>query len=258
MGAYSGALSEAARFPRYTSVPGVSGGHVEPTEEADPFSPEPTGVQQTTADVWQPQDVSQQTEMIMRPVSHWADLESPVPSNIEGPDEDIAATTRWLANHSQMDYRPDLYVPYKHATQGLSIDYTDGRRPQGPSLEALQMGRNSYDITNAPSEVYGGDRYRVGTWVEIHGQYQFWTKQGQDGWLRAYAGLEPQLPVDKERVADSAPYTPNSSGTSTWAPGSAWQAPSSFALPSETASSDFVLSMEGQAPEDEFDDGGRL
>jgi len=257
MGAYSGALSAAAHYPRYTSVPGVSGGHVEPVEEPDPFSPEPTGVQQTTADVWQPQDVSQQTDMIVRPVSHWADLQQPVPSNIEGPDEDIAATSRWLANHSVEDYRPLTYIPYKHASQGLSIAYTEGRHPQAPSLEALQMGTNSYDITNAPSEVYGGERYRLGTWVEVHGLYEFWTKQGQDSWLRAYSGLEPAFPVDKPRVEDSAPYTPNSSGTATWTQ-SQWQSPSDFALPSETSISDYQLSTESTGAELGFDDGGRL
>jgi hypothetical protein len=256
--AYTGALSAQAHYPRYTSVPGVTGGHVNPSEDPDPFDPAPEGVQQTTADVWQPADVSQHTDMVMQPIHHWATgLQRPVPSNIEGPDEDLAATARMLENHGMVAYQPNVYAPYKHASQGRLIEYTEGRRPQGPSLEALQMGTNSYDATNAPSEVYGGDRYRLGTHIEDFGLYEFHTKQGQDGWLRAYTGLEPQFPVDKPRVEDSAPYVPNSSGTTTWLQ-TQWQTLSSFALPSETSLSDYEAAQEQPPVDAGFDDGGRL
>lgn len=252
---YTGALAAAAHFPSYTSVPGVSGGHIQRVSAPDPFSPEPANVQATTEDVWQPEDVSTHTEMMVEPVSHWADLQRPVPSNVEGPDDDVAATARMLANHQVVQYRPNKYVPYKHADQGRHIAYVDGRRPQEPSVEAFLMGRNSYDATNAPSEVYGGDRYRLGTWIEDFGLYEYWTKQGQDGWLRAYTGLEPQMPVTKERIADSAPYTPNSSGTATWTLPQ-WQRPSLFSLPSETSMSDYELAAQGEpAPSDFYDDG---
>ncbi|MGW2795179.1 hypothetical protein ACWC9H_35380 [Streptomyces sp. NPDC001251] len=254
---YSGALSQLAHFPRYTSVPGVSGGHIEPESEPDPFSPNPPPVQPTTADVWQPEDVSQHTEMMVKPVSHWADLQRPVPSNVEGTDDDLATTARMLANHSVVEYRPLTYIPYKHATQGLTIEYVDGRRPVQPSTEAFLMGRNSYDATNQPSEVYGGDRYRVGTEIERFGRYEYWTKQGQDGWLRAYTGLNPAFPVDKPRIEDSAPYTPNSAGTTTWVQNQ-FQAPSTFALPSESAMSDFQLATGAPTPEGTFDDGSRM
>lgn len=254
---YTGALSQLAHFPRYTSVAGVSGGHIQPESTPDPFSPAPPPVQQTTADVWQPEDPSTYTEMMVKPVTHWAGLQEPVPSNIEGPDEDLAATARMLANHSVVEYRPNTYPTYKHATQGLTIAYVDGRRPVQPSTEAFLMGRNSYDATNAPSEVYGGDRYRVGTEIERFGHYDYWTKQGQDGWLRAYTGLNPQFPVDKPRVEDSAPYTPNSAGTTTWVQNQ-WQDPSSFALPSESSISDFQLASAAPAVQGSFDDGGRM
>ncbi|MFV6033161.1 hypothetical protein [Streptomyces sp. NPDC056264] len=252
--AYTGALSQQAHFPRYISVPGVSGGHVQPTEDPDPFEPAQPNVQQTTVDAWLPQEPSFHTDMQVKPRTHWADLQQPVPSNIEGPDEDLAATARMLANHSVVDFRPDQYIPYRHATEGRTIEYTEGRRPVEPSMEALLAGQNSYDFTNHPSEVYGGERYRLGTRIEDFGHYEFWTQQGQDAWLRAYSGLEPAFPVDKPRVENSAPYTPNSSGTTTWLL-SPFQDPSSFALPSETSISDFALGNGSGAVNQDFDEG---
>lgn len=258
MGAYSGALAARAHFPRYTSVAGVSGGHLEPTADPDPFQPEQEAVRPTTEDAWLPQEAPGHTEWTVSPVQHWTRLQPPVPSNVEGPDDDLAATARMVANHSVVEYRPDTYPVYRHGDQGRTIEYVEGRRPVEPSLEALQMGRNSYDATNAPSEVYGGERYRLGTHIELFGRYEFWTKQGQDGMLRAYEGMHPNLPVDKPRVEDSAPYTPNSSGTATWTQPT-WQDPSSFALPSESALSEYQMSSK-PAPEDHgfYDDDGMM
>jgi hypothetical protein len=58
-------------------------------------------------------------------------------------------------------------------------------------------------------------------------------------------------------VPDSAPYTPNSSGTTTWLQ-SQWQVPSIFGLPSETASTDYQIAAAQAEASGGFDDGGRL
>lgn len=258
MTAYTGALTRAAHFAFRPPVPGINPEHEHPAPDPDPFTPVPPGADQGyPGDVWQPQDVSQQSPVQVGPRSHWAQLADPVPSGVHSWEADQAATDRMLANHSAVEYRPDSYVPYKHATQGLSIQFVDGRRPQAFSMEALQAGRNSYDFTNAPNEVYEGDRYRVGTEIQMRGRYEFWTKQGQDAQLRAYTGLEPAFPADKPRVPDSAPYTPNSSGTTTWIQDQ-FQRVSAFALPSETSVTDYEISTTPEAGGSSFDEGGRL
>lgn len=267
--AYSGSLVRSAHFAFRPPVPGVNPEHERPDPDPDPFTPMQEGVQPAAFDVWQPADVSVHTEMQQRPISHWGHLQAPVPSSVPSEVAGIAATARMIATHSAVDYRPDVYVPYKHADQGRIIEWTPGREPwqAGESVPDesayLQAGRNAYDRTNEPNEVYGGDapnvgRYRLGNRTEDFGVYEFWTKQGQDAELRAYTGLEPAFPVDKPRVEDSAPYTPNSSGTQTWTL-DAFQVPSMFGLPSETASTDYEAATEGSywAPSG-FDDGGRM
>lgn len=268
--AYSGALTRSAHYAYRPPVPGVNPEHLKPDPDPDPFSPVPEGVTAAPYDVWQPQDATPYTEMVDRPVSHWAHLQPPVPSSVPGETAGIATTVRMIANHSQVDYRPNTYVPYKHASQGRSIEYTPGRMPwqAGESVPDesayLQMGQNAYDRTNGTTEVYSGDepnvgRYRLGNRVEMFGLYEFWTLQGQDAELRAYTGLEPQFPVDKPRLEDSAPYTPNSRGTDTWTL-DAFQVPSMFGLGSETALTDYEAGTTQSywAGAADFDEGGRL
>jgi hypothetical protein len=153
-----------------------------------------------------------------------------------------------VANHSQVDYRPDTYPVYKHADQGRSIQFVGGRAPwqAGESVPEemayLVMGRNAYDQTNQPNEVYSADqgRYRLGTTITDFGVYTQNTKVGQDAELRAYTGLTPDLiPLDKPVPENAAPYTPAVSGSSYVTP--AFQIPSMFALPSETALTDFEV-----------------
>jgi hypothetical protein len=264
--AYSGSLVRSAHFAFRPPVPGVNPEHEKPDPDPDPFQPKQEGVQPATFDVWQRDDLSSYTEMQQRPFSHWGHLQAPVPSSVPSEVSGIAATARMIANHACVDYRPNLYPPYKHGDQGRSIDFVTGRG----SMEAgenipedmayLVMGTNAYDATNHPTEVYSADagRYRLGTEITDFGRYDFWTKQGQDAEVRAYTGLYPAAPVDKPRVENSAPYTPNSSGTTTWTL-PAFQVPSMFAVPSETASTDFEASQGGAywAPSD-FSDGERL
>lgn len=245
---YSGALMRAAHFAYRPPVPGVNPEHEKPDPDPDPFQPDHGDVQPAAFDMFQPEDMSVHTEMQDRPVSHWGFLQAPVPSNVQSEVAGIAATARMLVNHACVDYRPEQYPVYRHADQGRSIEETVGR----PSAYAgenvtedmayLVMGKNAYDATNKPNEVYGGDspnvgRYRLGLTRTDFGRYEFHMKQGQDAQLRAYTGLEPAFPVDKPIIENAAPYTPNTSGSSYITP--AFQVPSMFAVPSETALTDF-------------------
>lgn len=262
---YSGASIRAgARYSTKPPVPGINPEHLKPDPDPDPFQPQ-IDAESRPGDVWQPEEVPVHTEMRDRPISHWTNLHAPVPSSVPSHEAGIATTVRMLANHGVVDYRPEKYQRYRHATQGLSIEYTPGRMPWQAgedvpeNLRYLVMGTNAYDATNAPTEVYSGDaanvgRYRVGTDTRYHGLYELPYKVGQDAEMRAYTELHPQLPVDKPRIENSAPYTPNSSGTARWTLPS-FQTPSLFALPSETAVTDYITTEPSGS---QFDDGGRM
>lgn len=264
--AYSGALQRSAHFAFRPPVPGVNPEHERPDPEPDPFDPAPEGVQPAAFDVWQDRDHSAHTEMQQRPFSHWGYLQQPVPSGVQRDVAGTAATARMIENHRQVDYRPDQYAPYKHATQGRSIEFVTGRgslesgEQIADDMAYLAMGTNAYDLTNQPNEVYSADqgRYRLGTDINQFGLYDFWTLQGQDAQLRAYTGLSPDFPADKPRVEDSAPYVPNSAGTTTWILDQ-FQVPSMFGVPSETSVTDYEAAGSGDyfAPS-EFDEGGRM
>lgn len=270
MAAYTGALQRAAHFAYRPPVPGINPEHEHPAPDPDPFQPPPPGAGGAgqAGDIWQPSDLPLHTEWRVGPRPHTTPLQPPVPLNVHSGQRDTAQQTRMLANHGPVDYRPDSYPAYKHGGQGRTLDFVDGRMPLEAGITVpenasyLVAGKNAFDYTNPGNEVYAGDsanvgRYRLGKSVEDFGRYEFWTKQGQDAWLRAYTGLSPDMPVDKPRVENSAPYTPNSSGTTTWTL-SQWQVPSMFALPSETSLTDYQAANEAPGATDAFDDGGRL
>lgn len=246
---YTGAAMRQAHFAHRPPVPGINPEHEKPDPDPDPFQPEPQNVQPAPYDVFQPEDISVHTEMQQRPFDHWAHLQAPVPSSVPGEVAGIAATARMLANHSQVDYRPDQYPVYRHADQGRSIDFIGGRAPWQAGeavpeeMAYLVMGRNAYDQTQQPNEVYSADagRYRLQTAIVDFGQYEFSQKQGQDAELRAYTGLHPELPVDKPQPTNTAPYTPSSVGTANFLT-PAFQIPSMFGTPSETALTDYEAS----------------
>jgi hypothetical protein len=266
---YSGALVRSAHYSFRPPVPGINPEHEHPAPDPDPFSPPPEGAGTgARGDVWQPGDLPVHTDMVVAQRLHDTPLQPPVPSNVHQDQANLATTARMLANHGVVEYRPDKYAPYKHADQGRDIDWYTGRPSRDAGITVpdnasfLVAGKNAFDFTNQPNEVYTGDapnvgRYRLQANQQDFGLYRFWTKQGQDGWLRAYAGLQPDFPVDKPRVPDSAPYTPNSSGTTTWLQ-SQWQVPSIFGLPSETASTDYQIAAAQAEASGGFDDGGRL
>lgn len=249
---YSGALARAAHFAFRPPVPGVNPEHEHPQAEPDVFNPVPEGVQAAPYDVYQPEDISVHTEMQQRPIEHWGHLQPPVPSSVQTEVAGIAATARMIANHSAVDYRPNLYPPFKSGDQGRAIQFAGGRQPwqSGESIPDdvayLAMGKNAYDQTNQPNEVYSADagRYRLGTTITDFGLYEYWTKQGQDAELRAYTGLAPTLPADKPQMQNTAPYTPNSTGTANFLT-PAFQIPSMFAVPGESSLTDYEASTTG-------------
>lgn len=246
---YSGAAMRAAHYAFRPPVPGVNPEHEKPDPDPDPFQPDvkPEGGQ--PGDVFQPEDVSVHTEMQDRAVSHWAFLQAPIPSSVPSETAGIAATARMLANHGQIDYRPDQYPLYRHGDQGRSIEFVTGRQPWQAGetvpddVAYLVMGTNAYDQTNQPNEVYSADagRYRLQTSIVDFGEYVFSQKQGQDAELRAYTGLHAEMPADKPQPTNTAPYTPNSVGTANFLT-PAFQIPSMFGTPSETALTDFEAS----------------
>lgn len=263
--AYSGALLRAAHFAFRPPVPGVSPDHLKQTETGDIFNPVPETPPSQDGDVWQPRAASSYTDNGQRPFSHWAGLQAPVPSNVPSGVSGIAATDRMLANHSLVDYVPNQYPLHLNAEQGRTIDWITGRTsleeddsvPENMSY--LVAGKNAYGYTNQPNEVYSADQgnRRLGVWNPMFGRYQFWTKQGQDATLRAYTGLVAAMPVDKPRIVDSSPYTPNSSGTTTWVQPS-YQNVSMFTAPSETVMTDFTVQQEqSSAYNNDFAESGQ-
>jgi hypothetical protein len=255
MTAYTGYLTRMAHFSNAHDVaPGVNPEHEHPHPDPDIFDPRPDTPTAQAGDVWSPAEVGFASEMRVQPVEHWFNGQLAVPTNVPYGMAQQAMQDRMMVDHEQANYRPDTIRLYQHASEGESIEFVKGRAPwnAGVSLPDnaayLANGKNSYDQTNGVTEVYSADegRYRLGTKINLFGKYQFPIgKFGQDAQLRAYTGLTPILPVDKPRVVDSAPYTPNSSGTTTWTTPQ-WQVPSMFALPSETASTDYVVASSDQ------------
>lgn len=265
---YTGTAVRNGHFSVRPSVPGVNADHTTPTPEPDPFNPQPIPPPNQGGTVWVGvsadfAQISNQPNLAQVPVSHWYNGQPSVPS---GTGHEFtpqaqrlqAFQERMLLDHSQTNYVPDSVRLYQHASEGYVVDEIVGRMPRaagqtipdGP-LAGLQNGKNSYDATNQPNEVYQGDdanvgRYRLGRKINQWGAYQYPIGRfGQDAYLRAYTGLYPQFPYDKPPMTDTAPYTPNSTGTAHWAPAPANQTPSFFGLPSETAITDYSQAQQG-------------
>jgi hypothetical protein len=272
-GAYSGALQRKAHFAFRPPVAEVDPGHLHAHETGDPFDPKPPAVDGQGGTVWADVEFTDPTEMVQRDFSHWSAVPSaPLPSDLHSAIANKAEAQRIIDNHMVQDFRPDTWttIPYRNAGMGVALPYLEGRDPVqeaetiAEDLQYLVAGKNSFDFTNQPNEVYGGDpgssggRRRLGWWTPRFGIYEFWTQQGQTADLRAYTGLSPAFPVDKPAVENAAPYTPNSSGTTTWVQPS-YQDPSQFTLPSETLVTEYTVQAWGDQVPDTFEDtGGRL
>lgn len=275
-GAYSGAaLRGGNRFSSRPPVPGVNADHFTPDPEPDPFNPVPGTPANQTGTVWtyEPEHAvpSNQPNLAQVPVSHWFNGQPSVPTNVPRASAMQAQQERMLADHSLVNYVPDSIRLHLHATEGQANLWTIGRMPQaagaeipdGP-LKGLAYGKNAYDQTNQPNEVYAGDpanvgRYRLGVKTNVFGLYENPIgKFGQDAQLHSYSGLTPALPMPKEPMTNTAPYTPNSTGTAHWFPAAPYQVPSMFSLPSETAITDYTVGSDSFSSSDFYDRTGRL
>jgi hypothetical protein len=276
---YSGTAVRGAHYAVRPSVPGFNVDHVTPDPEPDPFNPAPDVPSNQTGTVWaDPADfaqISNQPNLAQVPVSHWFDGQPAVPAGTGHEFTPVAQRMqafqeRMLVDHEQVNYVPDGIRLYQHATEGQRNEFNVGRPSQfagetitdGP-LAGLQNGRNAYDATNQANEVYTGDdanvgRYRLGRKTNLFGLYEYPIgKFGQDALLHAYTGLSPYAPVDKPPMSNTAPYTPNSTGTAHWAPAQPNQVPSMFALPSETAITDYsAINQNGYTSDFIDEDGG--
>jgi hypothetical protein len=263
---YSGNALRAAHYPRPTPVSGVNADHTTPDPEPDPFNPVPDvpAHQAGTILTGDEPDAGQSgsPNLASVPVSHWYNGQPAVPSGEPYGRAQQAMQERMMVDHSDTNYVPDSIRLYQHASEGQANDFVVGRMPQnagedpGERLQYLVNGRNSYDHTNQPNEVYAGDaanvgRYRLGVKTNVFGLYDNPIgKFGQDAEIVAYTGLAAALPHDKPPMKDTAPYTPNSTGTAHWWPAAPFQVPSLFAVPSETALTDHST-LDGAS---EFDD----
>ena len=270
---YSGLASRIAHYSHRPSVPGVNADHTTPDPEPDPFNPVPGPAPVNNGTAWATEvesaQLSNYPNLAQIPVTHWFDGQPPVPSGVETASRMQAMQERMMVDHSIVHNVPDSIRLHQHFSEGQANDFIVGRGsqysgetiPDGP-LAGLGNGSNGYDQTNAPNEVYSAGesnvgRYRLGVKTNVFGVYTNpMGKFGQDAELHAYTGITPQFPSEKPPMTNTAPYTPNSTGTAHWFPTGPYQVPSMFGLPSETALTDFAVASESFTSE--FTDGERL
>jgi hypothetical protein len=270
---YTGAAMRVAHYAVRPSVPGVNVDHTTPDPEPDPFNPVPIAPDFQTGTVWgyetEHAGPSNQPNLAQVPVTHWWNGQPSVPSGEPYARAQLAMQERMMADHTAVSYVPDSIRLYQHATEGQRNEFNIGRPsqfagseiPDGP-LKGLANGHNAYDQTNTPNEVYTGDaanvgRYRLGVKTNVFGLYESpLGKFGQDALLHSYTGLIPAMPTEKEPMANTAPYTPNSTGTAHWFPSVPYQKPSLFSLPSETAITDYAIADDAGFVSDFYDRNG--
>ena len=267
---YSGTATREARYRWRPPVPGINRDHFVPDPEPDLFNPVPDTPDAQGGTVWQHETDHAHTSgyptLAQVPVTHVYNTPPPAGAGVPTALRMQYMQERFVEVHGQSNYIPDSIRLYQHATEGTDAQWIVGRMPvaagatipDGP-LSGLQYGRNSYDAVNQPNEVYVGDaanvgRYRLGMKTNLFGLYQQPNgKFGQDAMIRSGTGLYPAVPTDKPQVFNTAPYTPNSTGTAHWAPAPAAQRPYLFGLPSETAITDRSIVESGDYTSD-FED----
>lgn len=271
--AYSGALVRSAHYSR-RPPPNIHPDHLSGEVEPDIFAAHVATPDRQSGTVWpSPQQftpLSNMPNLAQVPVTHWFDGVAPVPTNVPYGTAQQEMQDRMMVDHSDTNYVPDSIRLYQHETEGMLTEWNVGRMPQnagedpGEDLQYLVNGKNSYDHTNQPNEVYQGDaanvgRYRLGVKTNVYGLYEYpMGKFGQDSLVHAYTGLHPQFPNEKPVMRNTSPYTPNSTGTAHWAPARSNQTPSNFGLPSETAMTDYATVSNSGYSSDFVSDDGRL
>jgi hypothetical protein len=249
-------MSTAKHFEWSTPVDPVAASHdhYQPTNAL--FEPG-QNVPAVESTVWTPYDVAPQSGRMVPEPNHVGITARPVQSGIPRELADYTHQDRVIAAHEVDSYDPYQSPPFRNSPQGRSISWVKGRLPAAPAMEAFLVGRNGYDVSNPPSEVYGGERYNLGHETVIFGTYEYWQKQGQDATLRPIEYEYPTFPVDKPPLGNTAPYTKSSRGTDTWTLPT-YNTPMLFNAPSETALSDFTMANGAPAGASGFADTGRM
>lgn len=254
MPTYSGFLKRKAFYVTKPPVHPVGAYHGpgDVPDEPDLFGPSVDGAQDIAGhqvDVWEQQEDAPHSAYGEDRISHDGEAGAPERMGLLRRISELAAQRRMIADHSRDHYRPDPARPYKHATQGRRFSWWPGRSPQlagvdGP--EFLVAGKNSFDFTNQPNEVYGSGgesnvgRYRLGLKQDNFGLYEDPRGLfGQEAWLRAQ--VSPTVEYHQDKPArpggpPSAPFMPDASFIT-----DAFQLPSAFTLGSETAVTDYTL-----------------
>lgn len=251
---YTGYLKRRVAYETRPTVHAIGTDHgpgdVPPQE--DLFGPSVSGPVDAAghqADVWEPAEDAPMSAYGDDRISHDGNRSTPVPMGIMARLSMYAEQKRMVADHSRVQYWPDPARPYRHATQGRAFKWWNGRGSQMAGIEGpdfLVAGKNGFDFTNQPNEVYGsgGDsnvgRYRLGVQQDDIGLYEDPRGLfGQEAWARAQISPTLEYHGDRARAGDgppSAPFLPDMSFVR-----DAFQAPSSWTLGSETAVTDYTL-----------------
>lgn len=266
MAGYSGYLKRRVAYTTKPTVHAVGSDHgpgeVPPQE--DLFGPSVDGPQDLAGaqgDVWPVVDHTPESVYGDDRISHDGHRSTPAPMGILARMSMYAEQRRMLADHSRVNYRPDPARPYKHATQGRRFKWWPGRGSQMAGIdgpEFLVAGKNGFDYTNQPNEVYGGagesnvGRYRLGLQQDDCGVYEDPRGLfGQEAWLNARISPTLEYHEDRTRAGNgppSASFLPDASFVR-----DAFQAPSGWTLGSETAVTDYTLAS-GRGALDEGSD----
>jgi len=267
---YTGAAVRAAHFASKPAVAGLDPRHTHANAVVDMFYPVPAPPTAQAITLWDEDDTpgqSGQPNLAQVPTEHWWPGQPAAPTGIPTGRAQQIGQDRMICDHSVANYVPDSNRLYSHAAQGQVREWVVGRHPwqAGESVPDnvgyLMAGRNAYDQNNQPNEVYGGGdpanvgRYRLGVKTNMYGLYDNPVGlYGQTAFLRGYTGLYPQFPFDKPRIDNSVPGNPNSAGTAYWGPATPAQTPSMFALPTESAITDYMTATQQGATQEAFYD----
>jgi hypothetical protein len=268
---YSGYLKRRVAYDKKPTVHAIGTNHgpqdVPPQD--DLFGPSvegPIDLAGHQADVWEGAEDAPMSAYGDDRISHDGGRTPPPPMGLLARLSAYAEQRRMLADHSRVHYRPDPARPYRHATQGRKFLWWNGRGSQMAGIEGpdfLVAGKNGFDFTNQPNEVYSaGDsnvgRYRLGVQQDDFGLYEDPRGLfGQEAWARALINPTLEYHGDRRRQGNgppSAPFLPDAAFVR-----DAFQLPSGWTLGSETAGTDHILATRPASDEgSEFYDGDEM
>jgi hypothetical protein len=242
MAAYTGALARAAYYSDDLRPPGATPDHGLPVVGDDAFKPPHPEAEVNAGVVWADEyEPAPMGDGPSLPTSHTGIRAAPVPLGTR--EWRLAYTGALIDAHSHVEYISDAKARYVPATKGTTYEYSPDEGPRDTGVTGadwFMVGRNAYDVSNPPTSMYDGGRYRLGRRKVILGDYDQPGKYGQDAELRATQFRAPYLPQDTPPVANPTGRTRNSSGTATWVLPS-FNVPQLYATPQKEAPTDLAL-----------------